>query len=150
MAICKAMDLARYIVDKSTRDDDPVSNLQLQKIMYFIQYTHCKFYGCLMFDDEEFQAWQYGPVVPNVYDRYSRYGGRAITELYGDVDGNRLFGEMEKWVDSGIEVLRRYSPWDLVSVTHAKGSPWDTVWDNGSGRYDTIPNSLILEYATES
>lgn len=150
MAICKAMDLAHYIVDKSTRDDKPVSNLQLQKMMYFIQYTHCKYYGEPLFDDEEFQAWQYGPVVPSVYDEYSSYGGRAITELYEGVDRKTLFGRLADWVDSGIRVLRKYSPWDLVSVAHAKGSPWYQIWNNGAGRYDTIPNSLILESAVAS
>lgn len=148
MAICKAMDLAHYIVDKSTRDDRPVSNLHLQKMMYFIQYVHCKTFGDLLFDDEEFEAWQYGPVLPKVYDEYSGYGGRSITELYDGVDRS-LFGGLADWVDSGIDVLRKRSPWDLVSVAHAKGTPWYKVWDGGWGRRATIPNQMILDYARE-
>ena len=146
MAVCKARDLAHYIVDKCTRDDEPVSNLQLQKIMYFLQYVYCKNYGELLFDDEEFEAWQYGPVLPSVYKEFSNYGGRAITEFYEDVDRAR-FGDLADWIDTGIEVLRSKSPWDLVSVAHAKGSPWDKVWNGGCGRKSTISNDSIMEYA---
>ena len=33
----KALDLANYIVDKCIKDDAPITNLQLQRILYFIQ-----------------------------------------------------------------------------------------------------------------
>lgn len=145
MAVCNARDLAHYIVDKCTRDDEPVSNLQLQKMMYLIQYIYCRSNGFLMFDDE-FEAWPYGPVLPIIYDEYSRYGGRPITLRYRDIS-NRPFGALTKWLDDGIETLRAKSPWDLVRITHADGSPWDKVWKDGDGYKDTIPNELILRDA---
>lgn len=37
-----AKQLAHYIVDKCTKDNHPVSNLQLQKIMYFLQSVFCR------------------------------------------------------------------------------------------------------------
>lgn len=147
MAVCKARDLAHYIVDKCTHDDEPVSNLQLQKMMYFLQYVHCRNYGGLLFDDEEFEAWQYGPVLPSIYKEFSNYGGRAITAFYKDADRVK-FGDLADWIDAGIEVLREKSPWDLVSVAHAKGSPWDRVWRGGcSSRRGKIPNEYIMEDA---
>ena len=33
----KAIDLSKYIVSKCVRDNIPISNLQLQKILYYIQ-----------------------------------------------------------------------------------------------------------------
>lgn len=148
MTVCKARNLAHYIVDKCTRDDKPVSNLQLQKMMYFLQYVHCRNYDNFLFDDE-FEAWQYGPVLPAVYEEFSNYGGRAITKLYEDVDRSE-FKELSDWVDAGIEVLREKSPWDLVRVAHAKDSPWDKVWRDGSGRREKISNESIMKYAKAS
>ena len=40
--VCTASQLAHYVVDKCTKDGKPVSNLQLQKILYFIQAVYCK------------------------------------------------------------------------------------------------------------
>ena len=144
MAVCKARDLAHYIVDKCTRDDEPVSNLQLQKMLYLIQFVHCGSYGEPLFDDEDFQAWRYGPVLPDIYHEYSQYGGRAITEIYDDVDRSSFKGRAD-FVDSGIEALREWSPWELVDVAHAKGSPWDLVWRDGRGRNEIISNEMILD-----
>lgn len=33
----RAMDLANYIVDKCIKDNTPITNLQLQRILYFAQ-----------------------------------------------------------------------------------------------------------------
>ena len=32
-----ALDVSKYIVSKCTRDGHPISNLQLQKILYYVQ-----------------------------------------------------------------------------------------------------------------
>ena len=61
-----ALDVAKYIVDKCTSDKQPVSNLQLQKILYFLQKKYLIDEKRILFSDE-IQAWQFGPVVPEVY-----------------------------------------------------------------------------------
>ena len=71
-----AMDIARYIVDKCTNDGCPISNLQLQKILYFIQRDYLKKDSQAY--SEEIQAWQFGPVVPDVYYRYCGFGAMPI------------------------------------------------------------------------
>ena len=60
-----AIDLSKYIVSKCINDGYPISNLQFRKILYYIQKDF------LSRDDLAFsdgiEAWQFGPVVPNVY-----------------------------------------------------------------------------------
>lgn len=138
---CNAQQLAHYVVDKCTRDGHPVSNLQLQKIMYFLQCVYCSATGALLFP-EEFEAWPYGPVLSGVYHEYSLHGGRLIFERRNDVDPHFL-GPAQAFIDDGIEILREESPWDLVKTSHAKGSPWETVWNGGAGYKQAIPNSEI-------
>lgn len=42
----KALDISKYIINKCVNDEKYISNLQLQKILYFIQKeflkTHCE------------------------------------------------------------------------------------------------------------
>lgn len=136
-------DVARYVVDKCYRDGNPVSNLQLQKILYFLQLFFVEVFGVLMFS-EEFEAWPYGPVMPSVYERFSRFGGAPI-EMSFRGDGAFLSKDHKDVVDVAIQVLSKKSPWDLVRVSHADGSPWDVVY-NRLGRYKgRIPNEMVYE-----
>ena len=48
----KAMVIAKYIVNKCTREGQSVSNLQLQKILFFAQGEFYKNYGRPLFQDD--------------------------------------------------------------------------------------------------
>ena len=72
-----AFDLARYVLKKCIDEDHPISNLQLQKILYYIQESFLRENNRKAFS-EPIEAWQYGPVVPKVYDKYCIYGGKTI------------------------------------------------------------------------
>lgn len=61
----RAIELSKYIVSKCIDDGFPISNLQLQKILYYIQRDFLRI-GKPAFPDA-IEAWQFGPVVPNVY-----------------------------------------------------------------------------------
>ena len=60
----KALDVAKYMVTKCVQDKCPISNLQVQKILYFIQKDFLQ-NGSEAFSDD-IEAWQFGPVVPEV------------------------------------------------------------------------------------
>lgn len=57
-----ALTLAKYIVSKCTTDQCPISNLQLQKILYYIQVDFLKRTEQPVFSDN-IEAWKFGPVV---------------------------------------------------------------------------------------
>ena len=102
MAVCKAVDLARYIVGKYAEEGRPVTNLHLQKMLFFAQASYCRASkGDLLFDDE-FEAWPYGPVIPSVYDEYSVCGARPIG---GRKCENPCGGE-SGLVDAILDILR--------------------------------------------
>lgn len=146
--LCTATELSRYVVGKCARDEKPVSNLQLQKILYFLQSVYCRASeGRLLFDDE-FEAWPYGPVLRAVYREFSRFGGDVIDD-HRNVESPGFSGGAKTFIDAGIEELRTKSPWELVRISHAPGSPWAQVYRDGDGYKDIIPNSLIVEAATK-
>lgn len=75
----RAMDCADYIVDEAISNQQTITNLQLQKILYLFACEYQKELGKYPFD-ESFQAWAYGPVIPEVYFEYKKYGSAPIAE----------------------------------------------------------------------
>lgn len=134
-----ACEIAEYVVSKCNDDGYPISNLQLQKIMYFIQKSYLKSTGSPAFSDV-IEAWQFGPVVPVVYYHYCGYGAMYITENH---DNSSINPEDREKFDDVILAKRSVNPWDLVEETHKSGGAWDKVFENGIGNRKIIPIDLI-------
>lgn len=132
-----ALEIAKYVIDKCTRDEQPVSNLQLQKILYYIQKTFLK-NGTEAFEDE-MEAWQFGPVVPNVYYQYCGFGAMEIRMRY-ETNIVELF---MKIIDPIVDKKRKLDPWDMVEDTHQEGKAWAEIYRNGLGNHHIIPKELI-------
>lgn len=144
----KAMDVARYILTKSNKDGQPISNLQLQKMLYYIQYEFLTNYGKPLFDDD-FEAWKFGPVIPVVYYEYSHMGAFRIGADYKDYD--KILSEMSKdEIDMLNDIIvdkRDMNVWSMVDNTHKKGKAWDLIFKDGEGFGDVISKDLIYENA---
>lgn len=136
--IYSALDIAKYVINKCTMEKQPISNLQLQKILYFLQRQYITNNGTVLFNDE-IQAWQFGPVVPEVYFQYCGFGSMNISMNYDiSIDAND-----SRQIDSIVEEKRCKNPWDLVEETHSEGKAWATIYRNGIGNHMTIPVDLI-------
>ncbi len=136
--IYSALDIAKYVINKCTIEKHPISNLQLQKILYFLQRKYIVDNGRVLFIDE-IQAWQFGPVVPEVYYQYCGFGSMAIKMNY-DIDIN---DDDSGEINDIIEEKRCKNPWDLVEETHSEGKAWAAIYRNGIGNHMTIPVDLI-------
>lgn len=77
----KAREIAQYILH--TFPDYNISNLKLQKLLYYVQahFLLKKNEPCFQ---EEMLAWDFGPVTLEVYNNYKIYGANEIprTEKY--------------------------------------------------------------------
>ena len=133
-----AIDLSKYIVLKCIQDEHPISNLQLQKILYYIQKDFLS-RDDLAFSDS-IEAWQFGPVVPNVYYYYCGYGAMPISSIHEiyEVDS-----EDKSIIDAIVEEKRRLDPWTMVAETHKENGAWDQIYKNGLGNHQIIPTDLI-------
>lgn len=136
---CAALDIAKYIVDKCVKDGYPISNLQLQKILYYIQKDFLS-RGDTAFCDE-IEAWQFGPVVPNVYYFFCGNGSMPITSTYEET----CHPDNVEFIDKIVEEKRDLAPWDLVNETHRPGGAWNKIYADGEGHKALIPTSLIQE-----
>lgn len=135
-----AISLAMYIIDKCCRDGKPISNLQLQKILYYIQVAFLRTFNASCFDDS-IEAWRFGPVVRSVYNKYCGFGALPICEFRG-VDLN-CSKEEKNLIDNIINIKCKAKPWELVRDTHAKGKAWDRIYAGGKGNRCEIPVELL-------
>lgn len=139
-----AMDFAKHIITLCTNMGNSISDLKLQKVLYYIQLAFILNLKEYAFSDE-MEAWPYGPVVRSVYDAYSSYGSTKICLQYENED---VFSDREKnIIHSVLYNCINKNAWDLVEMSHVTGGPWDKIYQNGKGYKKVIPKELMREYA---
>lgn len=133
----RASDVAKYLLWRNTVDGTPISNLRLQKLLYFAWVVYFKNFRKRLFGDD-ICAWKFGPVVPSVYYAYCQYAGLPI-RLY---DKPACADELSVLGDLMSKYFAKTTS-ELVKETHAAGKPWDRVFKDGSGNKQVIRFSLI-------
>ncbi|MEG1862964.1 MAG: DUF4065 domain-containing protein [Oscillospiraceae bacterium] len=131
-----ALELSKYIVSKCNGDAMPITNLQLQKILYYIQKEFLRV-GPPAFA-ERIEAWKFGPVVPDVYYYFAGNGAMPITDSYDVIINNSI-------IDAIVKSKRDLDPWELVQETHKEGGAWSKIFKNGEGNKRVIPIELIRQ-----
>ena len=117
-----AIDIAKKIICKTdVEHGDTISNLKLQKLLYYMQGFHLALFDVPFFN-ETIEAWTYGPVVPVVFREFKRYRNRDINpENY--CDELVLTGEEQQMFDRVYDNYNRFSAVALMQMTHSEG-PW--------------------------
>ena len=135
-----AKDVAKYIITKCSIMGKPVSNLKLQKMLYFVWADFYRESRRYLFMDS-ICAWQLGPVVPEVYYEYCSYAGKPIIGSYGtgieEGDSQVIDSIIHRYVDVPANIL--------VDRTHAHGTAWYVLYINGAGNRKIIPFDLIIK-----
>ena len=127
-----ALTIARYIINYSNYQGYGVTNLKLQKLLYFVQAAFLKIYGDVCFK-EDMQAWMFGPVIPNVYHQYKRYGNREIPGEEIMWDDPSIQVDHKETIKFIIDFFKDYSSSSLVQITHEQ-APWKNAYVKGENR----------------
>jgi uncharacterized phage-associated protein len=117
MALATANLVAECIISLSHAKHNPVSNLKLQKLLYYSQAWHLALFGEPLFD-EDIEAWVHGPVVPEIFRRYRDCKWSPIPSL--GVDNACQF---RPHLEEVWRVYGRFSAFDLERLTHSE-DPW--------------------------
>jgi uncharacterized phage-associated protein len=130
-----AQEVANYLIWGAHDSGSFISNLKLQKLLYYAQAWHLALFDKKLFP-ERFQAWIHGPAIPSVYRTYKKYGWTNIDEEtkrpdfdeetkafleelldeYGSLDARRL-----EWL------THREDPW-LMARNDAPSDETCTTW----------------------
>lgn len=117
------LNVARYFIVRAYEDgiEAEMTNMKVQKLLYYAQSLHLALYNEPLFDDE-MQAWRYGPVCPPAYRFYSEFEANQLPIPSTDfllqiADGTKKLLE-EVWENFG-----GYHAYLLSDMTHVE-FPW--------------------------
>lgn len=135
-------DVADYFLAISKASGEPITNLKLQKLVYYAQAWFLANKSTPLFK-EHFEAWVHGPVIPQLYEQYKTFGSSPIQS---DVDINEVKSRFdEDKLELLDEVTKIYMPkgaYELELMTHQE-DPW--VITRGALDPDQHSNAVISE-----
>lgn len=135
--------VARQILWLAHRHGRVLTPMQLLKLVYIGHGWMLALYGRSLFY-ESVEAWRYGPVEPNVYNAFKKFGGNQITEPLKDYSDHLDEYELDI-MEQVVSVYSDYTGIQLSSLTHKNGSPWDTTIKM-LGQKAIISNDLIKQH----
>lgn len=130
--------LASQVFVGDNKEREGITNLKLQKILYFAQAYYLSKLNKPLFN-ETIEAWEYGPVVPSVYRKYSKHGSETILV---EKDEPSISDEDKQNLKRIWDLFGGYSAGRLVEIAHAH-SPWKEAY---ASQNKVISHKSISEY----
>jgi uncharacterized phage-associated protein len=136
-----ARDVARYFLAIQDEEaGDLISNLKLQKLLYYAQGVHLALLDEPLFN-EQIKAWAHGPVVPQVWHEYKEHGGGPLP-ADPDFDAAVIPAAQRDLLDEVHNVYGQFSAWRLREMTHAE-PPWKDAFASSS---NVVTRDSMKEY----
>jgi uncharacterized phage-associated protein len=131
-----AQEVADYLIAFSHEHGDPVSNLKLQKLLYYAQAWHLAIHDAPLFS-EPLEAWVHGPVVPSVYRRYKDWAWKPIED---NPKPPAFDGPTREHLAEVMRVYGTMTAYGLELLTHQE-DPWKIA--RGDLAPDESSNAII-------
>ncbi len=122
-----SLQASRYIIALS----DPIiggiiSNLRLQKLLYYSQGTHLNLYQCPLFKDT-IKAGLHGPSIPVIDYIYGKYDTQSIDVKNHPIKDMKIYTQEEQHsMDIAFELFGQYSAWKLKELS-CNEAPYKTT-----------------------
>lgn len=127
-----ALHVAHYLISLQVTDFENghyyhLSNLKLQKLLYYCQGAHYKWDHEPLFQDERFETWEYGPTIRRIYNQFREFGqtdisAKPIPLSMTDAERNT--------VEAVWSQLKHLSPFQLVEQSQRE-EPWKQARGKG-------------------
>ena len=135
-----ATTVADYILFQYNKMDVGISNLKLQKILYFVQALSFIEKNEEMFSDS-FQAWNFGPVIESIFEKYKRFGAFDIPDI--PVKSPKIQEDDKNLIDTVLKRFQDLSNAYLTKIVQGQ-EPWKSNYKEGLKV--KIPNEEIQKY----
>lgn len=122
-----------YLINLFNNDGKDVTQLQIQKLMYFFEAYYMNEKKCDKLYDCNFNAWMFGPVAIPLYKEYKQFGEYPIKITKENIEkGNKISKDKKEMLEELYRVFKNMSATQLVNLTHMVDSPWYKKWkENG-------------------
>lgn len=136
--------VADYFIALSNETQNLISNLKLQKMVYYAQAWSLTILDRPLFD-EDFQAWVHGPVLPALYAQYRHFTWKPIQrEDLGEGALARCMNQFDEFTQQLlVDVAKEYfglEPYHLERLTHSE-EPWQKA---RNGLPDDEPSTAVI------
>lgn len=139
----RVYDVADYMLYRAAQSDEPITHMKLQKLCYYAQAYHLALLQTPLFR-EPLHAWDYGPVVRELWDRY-RYRREALPAPEG-FNPELIPAEQREVMDAVFERYRGIHALELSRQTHQE-DPWREAWANArAGQGDNLSPETMSIY----
>jgi len=126
------LDVAKYFLSLPDEDiGDSISNLKLQKLVYYAQGFSLALYNKPLFK-ERIEAWEHGPVIPALYNRYKLLGATPIPAPK-NTDFSKFDEPTKALLNEVYEEYGQFSAWKLRDMSHE-----EEPWSKGNNRASKI------------
>lgn len=137
-----AQEIAEWFLNKNRiqmnfEDSEYITNLKLQKLLYYAQGYYMALKNKPLFN-EDFEAWEHGPVIRKIYNEYKSNGSKGIE--YNEDFNVAIDKETERILEKIYEEYGQYTAWKLRNMTHEE-SPWKKTKRN-----EVISKEKIMDY----
>ena len=138
----RAEDIAEWFLNKNRiqmnfEDSEYITNLKLQKLLYYAQGYYLAKKNEPLFSDD-FLAWEHGPVIRKIYNQYKKNGSNGIK--YNEDFKKDIDEETERILEEVYNEYVQYTAWKLRNMTHEE-KPWKTT-----PRNEIISKEKIKDY----
>lgn len=143
-----ALEVAQYILFCAAKNGEIVSNLKLQKLLYFVQAEALVSTGFPLFQDSIY-AVDYGIRIDAVYKKYLVYGASMIPFLDCDAEKAKdCIPEIKdrKLIESIVDATSQYSSVDLNHIIF-KQTPWILAYRNSTNHI--VTKKALLDFFLE-
>ncbi len=132
-------DVANYFLAFANEIGELITNLKLQKLVYYAQAWYLANYLKPLFDSD-FEAWVHGPAIPELYHKYKSFAYRPIESDVKLREVKKTFDkDTLKFLDEVISVYMPYGAYQLELMVHR-----EVPWSDAREGYTPIERCNII------
>jgi uncharacterized phage-associated protein len=143
--VCGMLDsitVANRLIDNARADRRDLTPMQILKLVYLAHGWMLGLYGRPLIRDE-IQAWQYGPVIPKLYQAMKDYRSYPVTKPLPTFQSDNLGPTESNVVEQVYHLYGDMTGPELSRITHAPGSPWAQTYD--PKEFGTVISNDLIE-----
>jgi uncharacterized phage-associated protein len=136
--------VANQLLNFARERGEALTPMQVIKLVYIAHgWMLGLYHRPLIRDDVE--AWQYGPVIPRLYNAVRKFKSRPVEEISGANNEPPLDVQAINMINQVFDRYGRFSGPALSRMTHAPETPWALTYEEG--RFGIpIPTDLIEDH----
>lgn len=136
--------VANRFLELARDEKDDLTPMQLLKLVYIAHGWMLGLYKRSLIKDEV-QAWQYGPVIPELYRSIRQFGSQPVLGRLATSDIEELDQLEDDIVQQVYQIYGKRSGIELSRLTHKPDTPWAQTYRSGHFG-SVIPTDLIQQH----